>query len=455
MAQYFQQFSITDKVYSRVLLAFTLAVLASLQQSIASQPLSPNEQLGKSIFFDTHLSINQNQSCAGCHDPSAGWTGPSNDINVTGSVYEGSIPGRFGNRKPPSSAYATPSPILHFVIEKVNNKNKSEALFIGGNFWDGRATGEKLGNPAADQAQGPFLNPVEQALANSACVVYRVCNPVLPSDYPVSFEDVWGPGACAISWPLDVEAQCATEGGSVTLSEADRGKSDMAYDQIALSVASFEGSSESNAFTSKYDYYLAGLVDLSKQEKKGMNLFRSKGKCANCHTMDPGPNGEPPLFTDYTFDNLGIPRNPENPFYAQTDFNPQGQSWVDLGLGGFLDSRLDYQQYSAANQGKQKVPTLRNVDKRPDPGFVKAYGHNGYFKSLKGIVHFYNTRDVKPACADPFTSEADAVAMHCWPAPEVANNVNTTELGDLKLTDAQEDAIVAFMKTLSDGYELP
>jgi cytochrome c peroxidase len=114
--------------------------------------LTDNEQLGKSIFFDQNLSKNQNQSCAVCHAPEVGWTGPLSDINADGAVYEGSILGRFGNRKPPSSAYATPSPILHFVIEK------KEALFIGGNFWDGRATGEKLGNPAADQAQGPFLN---------------------------------------------------------------------------------------------------------------------------------------------------------------------------------------------------------------------------------------------------------------------------------------------------------
>jgi cytochrome c peroxidase len=113
----------------------------------SGQDLTPMEQLGKSIFFDT------NQSCAACHDPAAGWTGPDSDINATGAVYEGSIAGRFGNRKPPSSAYATVSPIFHFVIDQ------QEALFIGGNFWDGRATGEKLGNPAADQAQGPFLNP--------------------------------------------------------------------------------------------------------------------------------------------------------------------------------------------------------------------------------------------------------------------------------------------------------
>ncbi|MBP1735736.1 MAG: cytochrome, partial [Deltaproteobacteria bacterium] len=137
--------------------------------------LTPIEQLGKSIFFDLNLSINQNQACAACHGQEVGWTGPDPLINAHGTVYEGSVPGRFGNRKPPSSAYATLSPILHM--------DKS-GLWIGGNFWDGRATGEKLGNPAADQALGPFLNPAEQALPDSACVVYRVCNPVVTVDYP-------------------------------------------------------------------------------------------------------------------------------------------------------------------------------------------------------------------------------------------------------------------------------
>ena len=170
---------------------------------VQANALTPNEQLGKSIFFDVNLSIDQNQSCAVCHAPNVGWTGPDSAINAGGAVYEGSIPGRFGDRKPPSSAYATPSPIFH--LDK-------KGLFVGGNFWDGRATGEKLGNPAADQAQGPFLNPVEQALPDSACVVYRVCNPVVPGDYPVSFEEVWGAGACDITWPADVDVVCATEG---------------------------------------------------------------------------------------------------------------------------------------------------------------------------------------------------------------------------------------------------
>ncbi len=98
------------------------------------------------------------------------------------------------------------------------------------------------------------------------------------------------------------------------------------------------------------------------------------------------------------------------------------------------------------------MPTLRNVDLRPWEGFVKAYGHNGYFKTLAGIVHFYNTRDVLPVCPGPYT-EAQALAAACWPSPEVAENVNRDELGDLHLTWKQEQAIVAFLTALSDGYQ--
>ena len=115
----------------------------------------PRSNWAKSIFEDENLSISYNQSCATCHGSNAGWTGPDSDTNAGGAVYMGSITGAFGDRKPPSAAYATQSPIL-----SVDRKG----VFTGGNFWDGRATGETLGSPAAEQAQGPFLNPAEQAL---------------------------------------------------------------------------------------------------------------------------------------------------------------------------------------------------------------------------------------------------------------------------------------------------
>jgi cytochrome c peroxidase len=408
----------------RTILSLSLLLAAGGGSAFA---LTPQEKLGKSIFFDDNLSINSNQSCAACHALESGWTGPDPAINAAGAVYEGSISGRFGNRKPPSSAYATPSPILHTVLEK-----KEETLFIGGNFWDGRATGERLGSPAAEQALGPFLNPLEQALPDPTAVVARIC----ASTYSSLFTQVCGADACDTTAPAKVNA---------------------AYDCVGFSVAAYEGSDEVNQYSSKYDAYLAGTADLTKQERQGLNLFKAKGKCAKCHVLDAGPNGEPPLLTDFTYDNLGVPRNRDNPFYtAELEFNPDGSEWIDLGLGGFLKSRVDYAEFASENFGKQKVPTLRNVDKWDlvlDK--AKAYSHNGFFKSLKGIVHFYNTRDRLPSCESlgvDNATEKVALANDCWPEPEVAENVNTEELGNLHLTDAQEDAIVAFMQTLSDGF---
>ena len=405
--------------------AATLALGAALSTSASA--LAPIEELGKSVFFDETLSINQNQSCASCHAPAMGWVGPTPAINAAGAVYEGSIAGRFGDRKPPSAAYATQSPIFHL--------DKS-GLFVGGNFWDGRATGEKLGNPAADQAQGPFLNPMEQALPDSACVVYRVCT----ADYEVGMAQVWGAAACAIEWPDDIDTACATEGASVNLSLPDRATSDLAYDEIALSIAAYEASPEVNAFSSTHDLSFTGKAKLTKQQRRGYSLFRGKALCSRCHTA----NGQGALFTDYTFDNLGIPQNPENPALLRDP------SFVDPGLGGFLKSAGYPEAVYAAEWGKHKVPTLRNVDLRSPKDAVKAYGHNGYFKSLKGIVHFYNTRDVKPACPEAYT-EAEALAADCWPVPEVPQTVNMAELGNLGLSAEEEDAIVAFLQALSDG----
>ncbi|GLI36784.1 cytochrome C [Geobacter hydrogenophilus] len=447
-------------VTKRLLATAATLLLTAGGAAAGTSELTCKEAVGKKIFFDQRLSVNKNQACAACHAPEVGWTGPDQEINKHGAVYEGSVMGQFGNRKPPSSAYATTSPFFRLV-------NVSDAAFAGGNFWDGRATGAKLGNPAADQAQGPFLNPKEQALPDAACVVYRVCN----SDYGMLFQQVW-PGACDIDWPttIDFESACSNPSqGPFSLDAMTRAKVDVAYNDVAYSIAAYEDSKEVNAFSSKYDAHLNGKADLSDKEKWGLRLFNGKGKCANCHisTVEqkcaggndcvssrcPDPVDRDriscgkgyPLFTDYTFDNLGVPKNPENPFYGQPEGGP---NWIDPGLKGFLSTRMDFAMYADKNFGKHKVPTLRNVDKRPYPMFVKDYGHNGYFKSLKEIVHFYNTRDKFPTCNPGDPGEK----MTCWPAPEVSDNVNKTELGNLGLSDMEEDAIVAFMKTLSDGY---
>ena len=434
----------TKNFYYLIFFAILFLASFSLSDGAGDQNLSAKEQLGKSIFFDKQLSLKRNQSCASCHDPAAGWTGPDSAVNARESVYEGSVAGRSGNRKPPSAAYAATHPKLHLFIDK----EEDEQLFVGGNFWDGRATGEELGNPVADQAKVPFVNPLEQALPDMLCVVYRVCNPVTP--YPVSFEEVWGDGICKISWPEDLDKMCAQKEVTVQLPDKEVEKAAKAFDQIALSIAAFEASKEVNPFSSKFDKYLKGQATLTDIEQNGFDLFKNKGKCAECHVLDPGPGDTPPLFTDFTYDNLGIPKNLENPFYAMpSEINPQGRRWVDNGLGGFLKTRPDFRERWLENIGKHKVPTLRNIDKRPHPDFVKSYGHNGYFKNLKQIVHFYNTRDTLGICrGDAGEIEGET----CWPPPEVARNVNTDELGDLKLTNAEEDAIVAFLKTLSDSH---
>lgn len=258
-----------------------------------------------------------------------------------------------------------------------------------------------------------------------------------------------GEAACRVDWPLGADAICSdpdADGIAPLLSDADQDSVAATYDQFALAIAAYEGSSESNRFDSKYDLSKRGRAKLTQLERKGFSLFTGKGQCSACHTSQ----GQKPLFTDYTYDNIGMPANPENPVY---EYNP---GFIDLGLGDFLRTRDDYAGYAAENMGKHKVPTLRNVDLRPSDDFVKAYGHNGYFKTLYGVVHFYNTRDVLPTCSDNLDgtgyTEAQALAANCWPAPEVADNMNTDELGDLGLSYEDELAIVAFLETLSDGY---
>ncbi|UCF69550.1 MAG: cytochrome C [Acidobacteriota bacterium] len=393
-----------------------LALFVLLGPAAASDgELSPLDQLGKLLLFDTDLSTPLGQSCATCHAPETGFTGPDSLINATDAVYPGAVQVRFGNRKPPTAAYGGESPVLYF--------DEDEELWIGGMFWDGRATGWTLGDPLAEQAQGPFLNPVEQN--NPRMKV--VCDKVARSTYADLFEQVWGPGS--LDCRTDLEA---------------------GYERIARSIAAYERSSEVNPFSSKYDDYLAGQAELTEQEAWGLELFEGKAMCSACHISEPGSGGEPPLFTDFTYDNLGVPRNPDNPWYSMPPFfNPDGEDWIDYGLGAFLRSQGAPPAVYEPELGKVKVPTLRNVDKRPYEGFVKSFAHNGYFKSLESITHFYNTRDVLDDCASLVDPEP---GVNCWPAPEVSMNVNTDELGNLGLTPEEEAAIVAFMKTLSDGH---
>jgi cytochrome c peroxidase len=347
--------------------------------SVNAETLTPLETLGKTLFFDDSLSEPAGQSCASCHAPEAGFADPDRHQPTS----EGVNPGLFGVRNTPSVAYAAFSPVFRFDV--------TEGIFIGGQFWDGRAS------DLEEQAGQPLLNPLEMANTDSEMVVDKVRR----SGYASRFEELFGDGALD-----DV---------------------DTAFTHIATAIGAYERSSEISPFTSKYDAFLAGDVALTAREKLGLELFEreDKGNCAACHPSKPSAGAAPPLFTDFSYDNLGVPKNLANPFYRLPEsHNPEGAGYLDLGLGGPLAVR------SAWENGKFKVPTLRNV------ALTAPYMHNGVFSSLRDVVAFYNTRDTDAR----------------WGTPEIADNVNTEELGDLGLSDDEVDAVVAFMLILSDGY---
>jgi cytochrome c peroxidase len=345
--------------------------------------ISPLEQLGELLFFDARLSEPNGQSCASCHAPAAAFADPNQSLPVSVGVLPAN---RFGNRNAPSAAYAMFSPEFYYDSE--------EGLYMGGQFWDGRAAN------LVEQAKGPFLNPLEMNNPSKRTVILDI----LTGPYATAFVAEFGHDAAYI-----------------------RAHIDEAYDFVAGAIAAFEMTEPFRQFNSKYDYYLAGNEILDEQELRGLALFEdeAKGNCAACHPSRPAADGTPPMFTDFTYDNLGVPKNPENPFYSlPKKFNPDGDAWVDHGLGGVLG--LDEEN------GKHKVMTLRNI------AVTAPYLHNGVFATLREVVEFYNARDL--GGFDP---------------PEVAENVNTDELGNLGLTDPEIDDIVAFLLTLSDGYELP
>ena len=422
--------------------------------------------LGKALFFDKNLSVNRNEACAFCHMPKTGFQGAIESVNLGAVAQPGSVRARFSLRKPPSAAYAAFSPPL--IYADGPGQAKCVHYFIGGNFWDLRATGLRLQNPSAMQAEGSPLNPTEMANPDPACVVRRMAE----RPYKPFFERVWGPHAFNISWPDNTDKLCSRPNDSpasaigsetpdantmpyvVDLSPRDRARVQSTFDQMAEAIAAYEASPEVSPFSSKFDAFLAGKTELSEAERRGYDLFNGQAKCQNCHEDPKG--SQHPLFTDNATANLGAPRNPDLAFYRETQpdafgyvLNSQGAAALDKGVGNFLRSPQNaneaWKELAPNFDGCFRVPTLRNVDKRPRPDFVKAYGHNGYFKSLKEIVHFYNTRDTLPRCQAGAAGEK----ISCWPVPEIAENLNTN-CCDLGLSDAQEDDLVAFLKTLTD-----
>lgn len=388
----FEMDSVLKTTFLGSMFAAAMVLPAQADKSLHGQQTA-KAQLGRALFFDPSLSSPPGQSCATCHDATAALADPDRRLPVS----KGVLPGRVGNRNAPTAMYAAFSPRFHF--------DKEEGLYVGGQFLDGRAA------TLEEQAGQPFLNPLEMANPDKRAVVEKVRR----AAYRQDFDRVFGKGA---------------------LDDTER-----AYARITEALAAFERTPQFSPFSSKYDAWLAGRAKLTQQEMRGLRLFEAedKGNCAACHPSKPGPRGEPPLFTDFTYDNLGVPRNPDNPFYRlPAQLNPAGAKWVDLGLGATVGKRSE--------DGKFKVPTLRNIE------LTAPYMHNGYFKTLRGTVVFYNDRDRKPRCKRSGVNEETALKQKCWPAPEVSANVNDEELGDLGLSEREIDDIVAFMKTLTDGW---
>jgi len=203
---------------------------------------------------------------------------------------------------------------------------------------------------------------------------------------------------------------------------------------MTKAIASFEKTRQFNKFNSKFDFYLAGVIELSAPEKAGLDLFNGKAQCALCHISEPGiaPDGTPfpPLFTDFTYDNIGVPRNTRIP----------GSPQPDRGLG----ARSDIAAIAPGTElGKHKVMSLRNI------AVTAPYAHNGVFATLEQVTHFYNTRDTLGSVT---SDQSSGFGVTGWPAPEVADNVNVDELGNLGLSSEEEAKVVAFLRTLTDDY---
>jgi cytochrome c peroxidase len=446
------------------------------------------ETLGELMLYDKNMSPNRNEACASCHMPYTGFGGPIPSVNLTIVAYPGTAHFRVGKRIPQRHPYSPFFPVLQY--------NQAQGLFFGGNFFDSRATGYLLRVPDAEQAQGPPVDTQEMGLPDTACVAFRLAQAV----YRPLFEEVWGKGSLDINFPHETERICATPGGAavfggntrpIPLSATDRTRANTVYDRWAQSIDSFEQSVQVSAFSSKFDAFLAGKYKLTPRETSGLKLFDGKGNCNSCHLDGRGTTLKSnqtdtssavmvnPLFTCFGSANEGLPLNPRDAFYYQTKpdaygftANPYGFGYRDLGLGTFLRSgfgsgptpNASWRQYAPTVDGQMQVSSARDVavtpaqcptTEAPGPYFQKGFFHNGYIKSLKQLVHFYNTRDkyaypVTSGHCPPGTTEK----VDCWPMPEVKNNMDMTS-GNLGLTDEEENDIVAFLQTLSDGFTRP
>lgn len=359
--------------------------------------LSEPAQLGALIFSDQSLSASGRQSCASCHNP-ANAHGPTSDLAAELGGPDGATP---GFRAAPSLRYLERTPVFAFA---------KDGTPTGGFDRDGRA------QSLAEQGQRPFLAPHEMANASVADVIARLKQ----APYAARFRQQFGDTI------LDTPEQAFS-------------RMTYALQQFQLEDPSF------HPYDSKYDLFLAGKVQLADAELRGLALFNNptKGNCAACHTSARGADGAAPLFTDFTFDNLGVPRNPR--LAATAD-----PAYFDLGLCGpdrtDLAGRTDL-------CGAFKVPTLRNVATR------KVFFHNGAFSNLTEVVRFYVTRDTNPALWYPVNADGTVDKFNDLP-PQYRANVNVTEVPYNRqpgmapaLSPAEIDDLVQFLGTLTDDYK--
>jgi cytochrome c peroxidase len=378
------------------LAALALGGLAACSDGTATRAApSDAATLGAKIFADTSLSASGRQSCQTCHDFASGLAAP----NALAVQPGGTNLELAGVRNTPSAAYLRTE--FAFRIDPDDGP-------MGGFFWDGRES------TLAGQATQPFTNPREMAMPDHASVVARLAL----APYAAEFQSVYGPNVFA-----DVET---------------------AFASMTDALATFEREDPRfHAFTSKFDEVLRGKATFTAAEARGFALFtdEAKGNCAACHPSDKDDQGGFPMFTDRTYDNLGVPRNPEIPANADP-------AYFDLGLC----NRTDIEAIHPEVCGAFKVPSLRNVALR------HSFFHNGRFHTLKEALTFYVQRDTNPEKWYPAKPDGTIDKFDDLP-PKYRANVNQEEVpynrhaGDAPaLTDAEVDDLVTFLGTLSDGY---
>ncbi len=322
-----------------------IAVSAAQHSPAAAPPPSVLSELGRRIFFDTSLSASGHMACATCHSPDHAY-GPPNGLAVQ---LGGPGLDRQGMRAVPSLRYVlnrTPAWAQEYVANPAERILENEPP-TGGFGWDGRF------NALHDQAVFPLLSPVEMANASAGEVVAKLRRAPYAGEFREAF------GAQIFDDPQKAFAAMLT-----------------ALERFQLDDPSF------HPYNSKYDDYLDGKTQLTEQEQRGLALFDDprRGNCASCHLDRKRVNGSHPIFTDYQFEALGVPRNPEILANASPDY-------FDMGLCGPL--RTDQAKVSAYC-GLFKTPSLRNVATR------QVFFHNGRFHNLKDALRFYVQRDTAP-----------------------------------------------------------